>query len=146
MKNDHRKRWLMLGICVVSLRFVARAATEEDAGTGRSTPAKHGIHVEALQLIREDAQKRSVAAVGAAAQPAESKSPEHVGEQPEGGFVLLEAFDVQGERELPNFTAPPETKVATFFRTGNFAQHIGKKVTTRFWTSGDAGLVWSLRW
>jgi hypothetical protein len=116
----------------------------EESRTAATKMTDRGVQSEALNLIRQDAEKQRAAA--AVAEKSSRATAERVGEPLEGGVVLLEAFDVQGERELPNFTAPPETKPAKFFRTGNFAQHVGKKVTTRFWASGNAGLVWSLRW
>jgi hypothetical protein len=38
---------------------------------------------------------------------------------------------------------PPETVMASFFRTGTFAEHVGKKVTTRLWMHPRKGLMLS---
>ena len=139
----------MLVVLVLSVgrwTGTARLAAEE-VGNKTAVIATENSEVqrEAMRLIREDAEKKRLAATEAA-KLAPAVKEEKSFDQPEEGVVLLEAFDVQGERDMPDFEAPPETTVAKFFRTGTISQHIGKKVTTRFWSSGDAGLVFSVRW
>ena len=47
------------------------------------------------------------------------------------------------EKAPPDLTAPRETRAETFYRTGTIAEHVGKKVTTRFWFSSAKGLMLS---
>ena len=47
------------------------------------------------------------------------------------------------ETKLPELTFRRENVVQAFFRTGTIAQHVGKKITTRFWAKGDEGLMLS---
>ena len=36
-----------------------------------------------------------------------------------------------------------ETPAEAFYRTGTIAEHVGKKITTRFWFASDKGFMLS---
>lgn len=137
-----RDCWHLIPGCVRSSLLAALAAGSgllaQDPSALLTDPVPRPVvKRELARLIREDAAKANTAKQPAAPNPS-SETPTDV--------VVLERYDVRGDKVLPNFTAPPETPVAKVLRTGTIMQHVGKKRTIRFWTSGDAGLVLSIRW
>lgn len=87
-------------------------------------------------LIREDAkQTQRTPSADAENEAAETKA-----------VVTLVPLYVVGRKELPEFTAPPESPVAKLLRTGTLLEHVGKRRTLRLWMSGDAGVVLSIKW
>lgn len=115
-----------------ALRAEDRAQPAQGAGVPNSD-----VRREAISLIRLDAVKKNPS------NPTVIKESEL---PTTDGTVVLDRFDVQGNREIPDFTPPRENRVEEFFRTGTFKEHVGKKVTTRLWASGYAGLVLTFSW
>lgn len=60
------------------------------------------------------------------------------------GVLALNPFIVTAPA-MPS-EQPRETQVEKFIRTGTIWQHVGKKVTTRFWMKGDEGLMLRFSW
>jgi len=116
----------------LALRAEDRALPAQSAGVPNSD-----VRREAISLIRLDAVKKNPSN---AAVTKETELPTT------DGTVVLDRFDVQGDREIPDFAPPRENRLEEFFRTGTFKEHVGKKVTTRLWASGYAGLVLTFSW
>jgi hypothetical protein len=100
-----------------------------DASEARRT----SVRAEAIRLIREDAEKVAPQSDNAT----DSDLPDTVPE----GVLRLDPLIVMSDKEIPDFTPPRESSMAKFFRTGTISKHVGKKTTTRLWSSGDAGVV-----
>lgn len=132
-------RWAPVTVIGV-VALVAQTSTPETetmAETGPSIPST--LRQELGSLIRSDAAKAKAAA------PVKTVTNVDPAATPPGGAIMLDRMDVRGARSLPEFAPLRETTMETFFRTGTIAEHVGKKVTTRFWSSGNAGLVLSFR-
>ena len=126
-----------LALGLAAHRSIADPSVE--ASTHISGPNTR-LRQEVLSLIRHDAAQQRLPRAAA-------EIPEENAESPETDrVVVLDPFDVRGERDVPDISVPRENRVEKFFRTGTFRQHIGKKVTTRFWSSGADGIVLSFRW
>ncbi|MEO6002455.1 MAG: hypothetical protein ABIZ04_11955 [Opitutus sp.] len=121
-----------LALGVVAHRSVAQGASDSLA---HSFGANTRVRQETISLIRHDAEQQQRPAEVPTAAPANAE-----------GVVVLDPFDVSGDRDVPDLSLPRENRVEKFFRTGTFRQYIGKKVTTRFWSSGADGVVLSFRW
>lgn len=61
------------------------------------------------------------------------------------GVLKLEPVLVGVER-ISNPMLPSETRFDHFVRTGTIAEHVGQRVTTRFWMRGDKGVMISFSW
>ena len=88
------------------------------------------------QLIRENAGKFKLADVSV---------PDTAPDVPETrpDLLILERFVVTKRAPEKLQLPPPETVMQTFFKTGTFAEHVGKKVTVRFWMHPWKGLMLS---
>jgi hypothetical protein len=101
-----------------------------------AAPAESALKKSA-QLIREEAG-RAVAP----REPVRDLLPADKSEN----VVVLDKLVVREKRTPAIPPAVHETPVDKFFRTGTIAEHIGKKVTTKFWFSGERGLMLSFLW
>ncbi|MEO6994281.1 MAG: hypothetical protein ABI273_11675 [Lacunisphaera sp.] len=98
-------------------------------------PALESVHWQ-NQLIRENEGKFGLTDVSA---PELVPSPV----APDPGTLILERFLVTKRAPEKVKMPPPETIMQSFFRTGTFAEHVGKKVTTRLWMHPRKGLMLS---
>lgn len=102
----------------------------------RSSAPAVSMHREAIRLIREDAVRELAAAEDKAKNgeaPAQARPPAEK-------VLTLAPLVIEGKR-AEDLSIPPETSFNKFVRTGKLAQHTGRKVDTRFWMRGDAGIM-----
>jgi len=128
-----------LALCLIVTGSIRGAPTEPTTPaattTAKSGPILSGhIHAEITRLVRQDAGITTAVPD----RPAEAPGPQPVDEE----IVVLAPMTVT-ERIPPDLTPPRETRAEVFFRTGTIAEHVGKKVTTRFWFASDKGLMLS---
>lgn len=100
----------------------------------RSSAPAVSMHREAIRLIREDAVRELAAAEDKA------KNGEAPTRPPAEKVLTLAPLVIEGKR-AEDLSIPPETSFNKFVRTGTLAQHPGRKVDTRFWMRGDAGIM-----
>jgi hypothetical protein len=128
--------FLAIGVISVS----ARSKTSLDLpvftpASGIIVPALESVHWQ-NQLIRENEGKFGLADISA---PEVAPPPV----EPRSDLLILERFVVTKRQPEKVKMPPPETVVQSFFRTGTFAEHVGRKVTTRFWMHPFKGLMLS---
>jgi hypothetical protein len=134
MNKDFHMWPLALGLIAISTVLCAQA----EPGVSGATPARppvlsEHIHGEIARLVRRDA--------GFIATPGkrEVQAPPKLDEDE---VLILSPMTVT-KKAPPNLAPPRETPAEAFFRTGTIAEHVGKKVTTRFWFSSAQGLMLS---
>jgi len=140
MKTARRRSLFVVSYFVavgLAASSIAAEITRSRGDVDQAAPSTKPVQAETIRLIREDAKSGPVSL--------KPPAPESAQETVEG-VQVLDRFVVRGEKEIPDFSPPRETSLEKFFRTGTISQHVGKKVTTRLWASGDAGLVLSFRW
>jgi hypothetical protein len=98
-------------------------------------PALESVHWE-NQLIRKNEGKFGLTDISA---PEVAPPPV----APRSDLLILERFVVTKRAPEKVAMPPPETVMESFFRTGTFAEHVGKKVTTRLWMHPRKGLMLS---
>jgi len=111
------------------------AALPAGPGPARTEPILSAhIHAEITRLARQ----------AAGITPAVPAAPEQPsGPKPDDEEIVVLAPMTVTERIPPDLNPPRETRAEKFFRTGTIAEHVGRKVTTRFWISGGQGVMLS---
>ena len=132
MKTGFRLFSFALGLMAACLALRAQLVPTVSKPASDPPPAPAGrVQHEITRLLREDAGLSSKADPGIP--PIES--PDEV--------LVLDPIVVT-EKKTP--VLPPalhETPVNAFIRTGTIAEHVGRKVTTRFWFSDALRLSFS---
>lgn len=123
---------LGLGAFVQIAAGQAGDATAEMSVAVPSVPSR-AMKGEALQLIRADVEKAS---------SAPQLSPHESSKEALEDVVKLDPVIVR-EDKMPEVSTGPENPVEHLIRTGTLAEHVGKRVTSRFWMKGDKGLMLS---
>lgn len=139
VKNSfHRFLSATIGFLAISASAPSKTKVDPPIFTPTSgivVPALESVHWE-NQLIRENAGKFGLTDISS---PELSPSPI----EPRSDLLILERFVVTKRAPEKVEMPPPETVMASFFRTGTFAEHVGKKVTTRLWMHPRKGLMLS---
>lgn len=117
----------------------AQETSSVSAAVRNDSKARSAINA----LVREDIRKSSVIRSTDAEEVAVDRGEKAADVDPDD-VVMLERLVVQDEK-IRMLIAPRESPLAKILRTGTIKQHVGKKITTRLWTSGDAGIVLSFR-
>ena len=128
---------LAFGLAATASFAGAQSAAALPAGSrpARTEPILSAqIHAEITRLARQAAGITAV--VSASSEPPAGTKPD------EDEIVVLAPMTVT-DKIPPDLNPPRETRAEKFFRTGTIAEHVGRKVTTRFWISGGQGLMLS---
>lgn len=133
-------RFLPVIVACLEISAVARPKTNLDLPdftptSGIVVPALESVHWQ-NQLIRENEGKFGLADISSP-----ELSPSSV--ELRSDLLILERFVVTKRAPEKVEMPPPETVMQSFFRTGTFAEHVGKRVTTRFWMHPRKGLMLS---
>jgi hypothetical protein len=139
VKNSFH-RFLPVIIAFLAISAAGRSKTKVELPvfsptSGIVVPALESVHWE-NQLIRENEGKFGLTDISS---PELSPSPI----EPRSDLLILERFVVTKRVPEKVEMPPPETIMQSFFRTGTFAEHVGKRVTTRFWMHPRKGLMLS---
>jgi hypothetical protein len=102
--------------------------------TPRGSGPAASMHREAIRLIREDSVREIAGA------DKEAKDGMTPARPPAEKVLTLAPLVIEGRR-AEDLSIPPETSFNKFVRTGTVAQHLGRKVDTRFWMRGDSGIM-----
>jgi hypothetical protein len=126
---------LVMGCLGAGLFFPVKLGAEGPQSPGnREQLPRLTIQSEMSRLVRQDAEKANSPDLFKPVTPNEGDADD---------MVSLEPMVVVTQKS-PDFTPPRETSAERFFRTGTMIQHVGRKVTTRFWMKGDRGIMLSL--
>ena len=129
-----RSRLPLAALVLLCLKSPLCAQVEPDVSDAKTTPARsEPIRIEIARLICQKAVALAERKVPDVNNPTKTEG---------NGAFILPPFTITTKRP-PKIPMTQETPVEAFYRTGTIAEHVGKKITTRFWFSSAKGFMLS---
>ena len=133
---EFRALLLVVGLWALGPQGSAQTSTEVTIPRAEAVlaiPPTATIHREITRLVRQRAGMFVVP-------PAPDLKTESL--EIRDDLLVLDPVIVR-EKRTSSLSRPPETAAEEFYRTGTILEHVGRKVTTRFWFSSGKGIMLS---